>query len=225
MEGQVIKADSIIKIGQRVEFYMDEGKFKSRVEDITDKELVVAMPQDEKGRPIIPMTGSNLYGAVLGDQCRYRFFADYHGKGIAGVPVWYIQKPETVERLQNRSFVRVKCDLPVLVQAMDKRGGFMPQRETRMLDISGNGVCFMFDESLREESQVIMEVHNLPDIGTLIVMGRVMRCSEVKKGEVYHIGVQLMNISRAVRNKLVKYVFDIQRADLAKGLDTGGVRK
>ena len=220
-----MNADQVIKIGQRLEFYMDEGKFKSRVEDITDKELIVAMPQDSKGRPIIPMTGSNLYGAVLGDRCRFRFFADYHGKGISGVPVWYIQRPDKVERLQNRGFVRVKSDLPVLVQAMDKRGGFMPQRETRMIDISGSGIAFVFNEDLREESQVILEIHNLPDIGTLTVMGRVMRCSEVQKGEIYHIGVQLLNISSTVRNKLVKYVFDIQRAELAKGLDTGGVRR
>ena len=82
MSGEIIKADKVLKIGQRVEFYLeeDEEKFASRIEDITSAQLVVAMPMDAKRRPILPKEGERLYGMAIGDKCRYRFFSVYQNK-------------------------------------------------------------------------------------------------------------------------------------------------
>ena len=184
------------------------------------------MPMDRKRRPIIPIEGQHLYGMAFANECQYRFFSVFHKKGMNNnIPCWWISKPEKLERFQNRAFVRVRVNLPIQVQAMDQEGGFLPPQMTQVIDISGSGVSFVFDRALPIESQVIMEVHNLPEIGTLQVMGRVMRCSTVELDDAtkrYQIGVRMLNLTRPIRNRLVRYIFDVQRQELAKGVGLSG---
>lgn len=228
MADDIMPAAAILKIGQRLAFFSDvsDEKYSSRIEDLSDKEIVAAMPMDRKRRPIIPLSGQNLYGMAFANQCKYRFFAVFHKKGLNnGIPCWWISRPEQVERFQNRAFVRVRVDLPIEVQVMDDDGGFRPPQMTRVLDISGSGVAFVFDRSVRIESQVIMEVRNLPEIGTLKIMGRVMRCSRVEQPDgrrLFHVGVRLLNLTRPIRNRLVHYIFNVQRQDLSKGAEPTG---
>ena len=124
MAGDLMNAATVLKIGQRVEFYLedDDIRYTSRIEDITADRLIVAMPVDEKRRPIIPAAGEQLYGLAVGEACRYRFFSVFKGKARDPIPVWMITKPEVVERHQNRSFVRVMVRLPIQVRSSTRRG-------------------------------------------------------------------------------------------------------
>lgn len=218
-----IKADAVLKIGQRIEFFLDDDdeKYASRIEDITPTELVVAMPVDKKRRPVLPLSGQRLYGLAIGEQCRYQFFSVFHDKAMQQVPVWIISKPDLVERKQNREFVRVRVNLLAQVQVMNQTGGFSPPTEIRVIDISGNGLAFAFSEPVAVDVQVAIEIHNVPEVGTLRAMGRVMRCTvvETSKGRVYQVGVRLLTLTPAVRNRLVRYIFEVQRRALAKGIE------
>lgn len=223
----VESADAILKIGQRVEFYVNqnEEKFLSRIEDMTEDELVVAMPVDKKRRPIIPQIGEKVYGLAVGEQCRFRFFATYKGKAVREIPIWRISKPKTVERFQNREFVRVRVDLPINIQVIDPDEGLRPMETTRTINMSGNGVAFVYAKRIPEGTQVTLEIFNLPEIGTLRAMGTVMRCSEIdlpKAGKVFQIGTKIMDLPRPIRNRLIKYIFELQRKELSKGIETGG---
>ena len=66
-----------------------------------------------------------------------------------------------------------------------------------------------------------MEVNEIPGVGLATFMSRVIRCSEVDvRGEkVYQIGVKFLNINRTIQNKLINYIFELQRQALAKGVD------
>ena len=230
MPSDIVKAESVMKIGQRLAFFGSEGEsYKSRIEDITPTALVVDMPVDSKRRPVIPQPGEHLYGAVYENQCQYRFFCVFKKKGLQNsIPCWWITKPEQAERHQNREFVRVRVDLPIQVQVMDENGGFRQPQMTRTLDLSGNGLAFVLDRSVKTDSQVIMELRNLPEIGTLRIMGRVVRCTRVELADgdyIFQIGIRMMDLTRPIRNRLVHYIFEIQRKELAKGLDIAGVTK
>ena len=220
-------ANSILKIGQRVEFFVDqnEEKYSSRIEDISDDELIVAMPLDHKRRPIIPLTGEQLYGLAVGEQCRFRFFTKYKGKEMREIPVWRISKPDSVEKFQNREFVRVRVDLPINIQVVDPEEGLLPVEKTRTINMSGSGVAFIHNKRIPEGTQVTLEIFNLPDIGTLRVMGTVKRCSQIelpKAGRVFQIGTKMMDLPRPIRNRLIKFIFEIQRKELSKGIEMGG---
>ena len=112
MAGEIIKAGNVLKIGQRIEFFVDndDNRYASRIEDMTKDQIVAALPLNKQRVPVIPRTGARIYALAIGDQCRYRFFSTYLGtERIDGrIPVWLITRPETVERHQNREFVRVQ---------------------------------------------------------------------------------------------------------------------
>ncbi len=229
MNNDVEKADKILEIGQRLSFYMDNDQaYSSRIEDIQSSELIVAMPMDSKRVPIIPPDGAHLYGAVLMKQSQFRFFSVFKKKGMLNnVPCWWITKPDVVQRYQNRQFVRVRVSLPISVQVMNDDGGFDAAKMTNLIDLSGSGLAFVSDVPVQYGRQVIMELHNLPDIGILKVMGSVRRCTEVElpqNGKIYQVGVRMLDLARPVRNRLVRFIFELQRKELAKGLSLTGVQ-
>ena len=84
MAGEFIKAKGNLKIGQRVEFYLenDNTRYASRIEDIVEGKVVVAMPMNSKHVPLIPRQGEKLYALAVGDRCRLRFSVVYRNQRI-----------------------------------------------------------------------------------------------------------------------------------------------
>ena len=226
MAGEIIKAGNVLKIGQRIEFFVDndDNRYASRIEDMTKEQIVAALPLNKQRVPVIPRTGARIYALAIGDQCRYRFFSTYLGTDrIDGrIPVWRITRPETVERHQNREFVRVRVDLRVRVRVVGEDGTIGEPIETRTLDLSGNGVALVMPKPVKVDSQMALEVFDIPDIGTLEVMGRVARCQKVQLDEehaLYHVGALLEHIERRTMNQIVRYLFSVQRKAIAKGIN------
>ena len=225
MAGEIIKAGTVLKIGQRIEFYVenDDNRYASRIEDMTKKEIVAALPVNRQRVPIIPRTGSRIYALAVGDQCRYRFFSTYLGtsKVDGRIPVWRITRPETVERHQNREFVRVRVDLRVRARLVGDDGTIGDPIETRTIDLSGNGVAIVLKKPVKVDSQMALEIFDIPEVGTLEIMARVARCQQVMIDEehaVYHVGALLEHLDRRTMNQVVRYLFTVQRKAIAKGI-------
>ncbi len=227
MAGELIKAGEILKIGQRIEFYVgdEDEKYTSRIEDMTNTELMVAMPMNKQGVPVIPMSGERLYALAAGDCCRYRFFTKYLGSSrVEGgnFAVWKISRPEEVERHQNRQFVRIRVNQRVQVRVIDEEGKIKDPEMTKSVDLSGNGICFVSRNPIRIGNKVALEIFDIPDVGVLEVMSHVVRCTEVENGSgarIFHVGVGFEQLSRTTVNKIVRYLFSVQRKSIAKGID------
>ncbi len=226
MAGELIKAGSILKIGQRVEVYVgdDDDKYPSRIEDMDGGDLFIAMPVNSKGVPVIPLTGEKLYVLAVGDQCRYRFFSSYRGRErLDGhLAVWKIACPENVERHQNRQFVRVHVTKKLNVSLIDEEGRRQEPMPTTTVDLSGNGVCFISKVPIRIGCQMGLELYGVDEAAAIDVMGRVVRCTEVDlpHGEkIYHVGAGFEHLSRVIMNKIVRYLFTVQRKNIAKGIN------
>ena len=225
MAGELVKADRVLKIGQRIEFYVDDDdeKYLSRIEDITDDSIVAAMPYNRKRVPIIPMRGANVYALAVGEKCRFRFFTVFREKTMQDgfLPAWRIDKPEQVEKHQNREFVRVRVTKKVSVSVMGEDGSIGEPTLTYTVDLSGNGVCFIMKEPLPQDAEVALELYDIPDVGTVKVMGRVIHSTmfERRDGNVYHVGTHMEHLSRQIMNKIVRYLFYVQRRNIARGID------
>ena len=226
MAGELIKEGDILKIGQRLEFYVedDEEKYLSRIEDVAEKEFIAGMPLTRQRVPVIPRQGSKLYGLAVGDQCRYRFMTTFQGTGWTdgNIPIWHVKMPERVEKFQNREFVRIKVSQRIHVRLIDKDGGIGDPIGTWTIDISGGGVSFLLRQPVAENSKAGLEIHDIPDVGTVSVMSRIVRCVKQKNpdGEiVYQVGAHFLDLSRLTVNKLVKYLFAVQRRAIAKGIN------
>ena len=72
-----VKADAVLKLGQRVEISLpgDTRDFASRLEDMRESAIVLAMPLDEKRLPVVISPGSQLTCKAFDGRCYYRFGA------------------------------------------------------------------------------------------------------------------------------------------------------
>ena len=221
-KGERKPADMVLKIGARLTFFplSAENGVASRIEDISGDRLMVAMPVDEKGVPIIPLPGENMICRIAGTGCYYQFNAVYLDKGKAPIPVWFIRMPEFVEKVQNREFVRISVDYPVILRPLDENGAMEGMIFTRAVDISGGGLAVVNKAMLPLGSKAVLELDNIPGVGLLRITGRVVRCVKVDAAgdNVFHVGFQFLDLSRQHQNRLVKFIFDIQRQSLAKGI-------
>lgn len=225
MAGDLINAAKVLKIGQRVEFYLedDDIKYTSRIEDITSDRLVVAMPVDEKRRPVIPAVGEQLYGLAVDEMCRYRFFSVFRGKAREPIPVWKITKPEVVERHQNRGFVRAMVRLPIQVRIINTEGREGDLMDLRTTDVSGGGVSFIAPHHVKINSRAAIVFTNFPNIGTLSVMTRVVRCQPLASNDRgWQIGAHFLELNRGTMNKIVHFVFSELRRQIALHPDSPG---
>lgn len=225
MAGELVKAKEHLKIGQRVEFYVeaDETRYASRIEDITDEALEVAMPMTKQGVPVIPRNGEKVYGVAIGNQCRYRFFTDFKGIGKKDdrIPIWYVSKPEKLERFQNREFVRVKVNMTAKVRLVDEDGTIHDEETVQVVDLSGSGICLAFKHPVEVNTQVSLELAGIPGAGMIDVLCRIVRCAQIERPDesiIYHVGAAFQYMPRALSNKIVRYLFSVQRANIAKGL-------
>ena len=222
IKGERKPADMVLKIGARLTFFplSTENGVASRVEDISGDRLMVAMPVNEKGVPILPLPGENMMCRIAGTGCYYKFNAVYLDKGKAPIPVWFVRKPEFVEKVQNREFVRISVDYPVILRPLDENGAMGGMIFTKAVDISGGGLAVMNETMLPLGSKAVLELDNIPGVGMLRITGRVVRCVKVDAAgdNVFHVGFQFLDLSRQHQNRLVKFIFDIQRQSLAKGI-------
>jgi len=218
MVGEILAADKIMKIGQRVEFDAEEGngKYTSRIEDILPEQLIVAMPVDDKRRPVLPQPGTKLLGRIIVDKCVYRFFAVYQERKADPIPVWYISRPNILERWQRRQFVRIEAKLPVQVQIINEEGQLGETLDTLTVDVSGNGLCFVHQQMVPIGSRVILNMKQLPKIGDLQVTAAVARCipKDLEKQRIYYIGVEFKDMEKVVQNKFIHFIFELQRKHL-----------
>ena len=222
IKGERKPADMVLKIGARLTFFplSTENGVASRVEDISGDRLMVAMPVNEKGVPILPLPGENMVCRIAGTGCYYKFNAVYLDKGKAPIPVWFVRKPEFVAKVQNREFVRISVDYPVILRPLDENGAMGGMIFTKAVDISGGGLAVMNKTMLPLGSKAVLELDNIPGVGMLRITGRVVRCVKVDAAgdNVFHVGFQFLDLSRQHQNRLVKFIFDIQRQSLAKGI-------
>lgn len=217
---EFVKAKSIIKVGQRVEIFIEDEQYRSRVEDFNDTDLVLAMPLDAKRRPIIPLTGASIEVRIVGPQCIYQFFAAYKDKAISPIPIWVIAFPEKMEKKQNRKFVRVKATIPVYIQIPDEEGGMLPPRPAETRDISGSGFLFVFQQPVPLKTKIVLETEVLPQVGRIKIFAEVVRCTKpAADRNIYWIGVKFIGLARPLQNKLVQFVFQKQREQLAKRVE------
>ena len=226
MPEEMMPADAALSVGQLVHLYSavpgeKSAARKGKIIELNTGFAAVAMDMTPEEYVTAPEEGAAFQCAVTGDNCVYRFATAFRSSAPLPDQLWYIQAPAEVERQQLRRFVRVPAPIPMRAKLMNTHGGFKNAVDTVMVDISGNGICFVSEKEALENTQVFVEVPNLPVIGTLSAQGVVRRCAgiDTPTGHVYHIGAYLGDqLSRSQQDKLIRSVFQLQRKHLERGM-------
>ena len=225
MTGELLRARDVLQTGQRVDFYTEDDeleRYESRIVKIGSQRMLVSAPKDRTGEALAIQPMSDFKGLIVEKTCRYVFSTTFEEQKDEGsLSYWSVKMPEKIIRYQNRGYVRVKANLELIIRLVDEEGTIGDPMKVPMVDLSGGGLCFVMNRSVAPGVQVGMELRNIPEIGTLEVMGRVVRCMAIDtsaKYPIYHVGVVFGDLPRAVTNKIVRYLFTLQREALAKGV-------
>jgi hypothetical protein len=124
-----------------------------------------------------------------------------------------IISPRSVEVLQQREYVRINSARPVLVYC----GRDQDRVQSFTVDVSGGGLLLAGPDTLAVGEQVSFRLTLTPGVLPISGTGRVVRIDA--QG---HRAVEFESISDLDRRRLVRFIFECQRAERRRGLDREG---
>ena len=168
-----------------------------------------------------PEVGQVFQCHLTGAGCVYHFAVPYRSASQLPDTIWYLDIPESAERIQLRDFVRVPIPMSIEVKLPGDHGSLKNFREVALIDISGGGLCFVHDEPLIIDADLAARVPDLPHIGTLETEGSIRRATPIETtlGMIYHIGISFGNsLGKRERERLLQSIYQLQQSYLRKGL-------
>ena len=168
-----------------------------------------------------PEVGRIFQCHLTGSGCVYHFEVPYRSASPLPDTIWYLDIPESAERIQLRDFVRIPIPMSIEVKLPGDHGSLKNFREVALIDISGGGLCFVHDEPLIIDARLAVRVPELPHIGTLETEGTIRRATPIETtlGMIYHIGISFGNsLGKRERERLVQSIYQLQQSYLRKGL-------
>ena len=226
MQGEAVAAGAIPALldAGGIVYLLEDGSMKPQKGAIAAREggrLIVKMQMTDEAYAQSPRQNAPFRAALTSDTCTYHFDTAFVSSAPLPEHIWYMAAPEQMVRQQSRSFVRVPAQVPIRVRLKNALGSLKNPKETDLVDLSGNGLCFISEEEVLLESEVAVELPNLPEYGDLKTTVIVRRCAEHTRptGIIYHIGAQMTeSLTRSERTKLERCLAQLQREYLRRGL-------
>lgn len=214
-------SDVIFKINQRLDIMLTKSyaeQYSSRIEDIGTEHMVIAMPMS-KGFPILLRPGNKFYGKILLAEAVYLFTSTFLDKRMQPLPIWIISKPEDVQKIQQRAFVRVDATLPVQVEILPENEQDPAQQlEVATRDISGGGLKIICKQPMLANTKLLLTI-NVPEAGLIQTAAEVMRVERPQPDrELYWVGVKFVDMNEQIRSKIIRFVFKRQMEQRKKGI-------
>lgn len=164
--------------------------------------------------------------AVLGEKVRFIFARQ--NDGLYGVQVGVAQIREAgaidlfhtmeIRRNQVRQYVRIETNLPLRFRLLSTKDPDKSEIQrghlitTRLSDISGGGLSFVHEQSLRINDLISCNF-DLPGVSFAGITGKIVHLTlrEAKNGHSVKHHVQFVNIEQRKREQIIKYVFEKER--------------
>jgi hypothetical protein len=168
--------------------------------------------------PTRPMSPGQLQELVLesvGPRGRIRLRGTVVSQDASEPDLVRIESPRAVEMLQEREYVRISSARPVVVLGASARD----QWQSFTVDVSGGGLLLAGPDTLRVGEQVSFRLTLTPGVSPVSGTGRVVRVDRQGRR-----AVEFEQISDLDRRRLVRFIFECQRAERRRGLDADGGR-
>ncbi|HUS88313.1 MAG TPA: flagellar brake domain-containing protein [Desulfosporosinus sp.] len=191
-----------------------EGKYRTRIEEVGERILAVGAPFNH-GEMVPLHEGTKVKLTFWDEAAAYSFEGKIMQKIAVPIPMFVLELPDSVAKVQRRDFVRVPAFYPVSFRSVTKEGLSNLQKGT-LLDLSGGGMRFLTKD--RVENQSLLYVLLTLPKGDLKTPVRVCRAEKIEESNRYCLSVEFHDISERERDQIIRCVFDIQRAMRKKGL-------
>jgi c-di-GMP-binding flagellar brake protein YcgR len=214
-----------LKVNQKVEILVDtpgyRGKYVSRIEDLTDNEIVVGIPIVSGSLVPLPV-GIRVDVDVICTDAVYRIHTRILKRVLHPFPLLFLAKSEDIERVQRRNYARVDVVLDVEMEKLPSgEEGVVFHGVTR--NISGGGMLLSIigdGDLLREikEGDFVEISFKIPIWkDPIYAVSKVVR-EDIRIGDRKDIAIAFVSINEKDRDRIVKFVFERQRELRRRGI-------
>jgi len=191
-----------------------EGIYRSRIEEVNETTFSVGAPM-EQGE-LVPLHEKTKVRLIFWDkESAYALETKIIKRVSVPIALIILELKGNLVKIQRRSYFRVSARYPLTYQTVIRREYGDPYKAT-MLDLSGGGMRFLTEEPLNKKVLIYVQVA-LPN-GDLRIQAQVRRVEKTEDGKRYVVSVEFDDITERERDRIIRCVFDIQRAMRKKGL-------
>ncbi|MDR3600695.1 MAG: PilZ domain-containing protein [Desulfosporosinus sp.] len=204
--------------GLAVDIVVEEGdyggEYRTRIEEVEENTLSVGAPL-EHGE-LVPLREGTKVKLIFWDKvAAYTVEAIIVQRIAVPISIFVLELTSSVTKVQRRNYVRVPALFPLTFE-MVTREGLSDRHKAMMLDLSGGGMQFLTETRVEKTALLNIQV-TLPN-GDLRAAARVSRAERTEDRKRYLVSVEFDFISERERDRIIRCVFDIQRAMRKKGL-------
>lgn len=211
-----------IKVNQLIEVSIDEENspyrsLVSRIEGVGKDSLQISVPM-YKGSILPVALGTHLIIFLIYRGDAYTFNTVVSGRLRDPIPLLSIKKPDLIQKIQRRFWVRMPVTLPVAF-TIDNSGGEAEEGSGQSVDLSGGGLLLLTDRDL-QPGQNLNLAFELPGSGLISCKSRVLRIfhDEHTSKNFIKAAMEFFELSERSRDQIVKFIFDRQREWIKKGV-------
>lgn len=201
------------------------ARYASRVEAVEESVLKIASPVS--GGELVPLApGQRIVVSFSASDSSYEFEAEILARHREPIPVLVITKPSSVTRVQRREAFRLDVSVPVKYRTVDPAApegtAETTERTGRTRDLSEGGALIISDEPDDADSVArgrhLLAAFAIPDDQPPVEA----RCQVVRStpqtGGRRAMAVRFVVISQRSKDRIVSYLFRIQRERIRRGI-------
>lgn len=212
-------------VNQRIEIEMEDGIYKSNIQDVTDEYIGISIPVNE-GKYVPLRKGDKVICLYYYNKDIYRFETVVSGRKIDKLLIIMLKKPEKVVMYQRRNFARVPlmvniyCGILENSKKIESIGNNQIEFfDAYSLDISGGGLRLAIDRKFEKRLNLgIMLMMTIPlSDENLTIKGKIVRVENDRKNPKIICGVSFIDLDRLTRESIIRLVFKTMREQMKKG--------
>ncbi|KRU25414.1 flagellar protein YcgR [Clostridium sporogenes] len=206
------------KINNRVEIEWEDGYYKSIIQDVNEDTIYINIPAN-KGKYLPLNYNDKVTVFYFHGEKIYKFRTIVTGRKIDKILLIALKKPQKMNRIQRRNFVRISLILKTYAALIDSKRDLkeicysnkcnteFDFFDADIVDISGGGLKLCTKKDIDFGEEIIV---NIPfEKENMAVKGKIIRKQNGKEKYIY--GVKFLDIDVLTREKIIKFIFSKMR--------------
>lgn len=191
-----------------------KGRYRTRIEEMGVRIISIGVPVSQGG--FIPLReGTTLDVIFCDDVSAYSFTSVIINRITIPIPNLVIEFPSKITKIQRRQYVRLPLVTPLEYRILEK-DGLSKGKKGYTIDLSGGGILFKTKDDL--PSNTIITIRTVIGDENIELPATVIRSVKEEENNDYGISAEFHEISENTRDKIIRYIFDVQRDRRKKGL-------
>lgn len=209
------------KVNEKMEILMEDGIYKSNIQDITDEYIAISIPV--KDGSYLPLRkGEIIEGIYYEGKAVYKFFTPVLGRKIDRIMMITLKKPEKFIKIQRRNFVRVYFLSNISFAVIGNKNGMIDMNDEvtfhsgYSLDLSAGGIRLSTARDLYLGDIIMMNISVKDE--NLRLKGKVVRVEKDENNKGIY-GICFLDIDNKTVDKIMKILFQIMREQRKLGIE------